>query len=121
MLHLCLLYVGKFKFLHKGHCGGSGYVSPNTNQESIDDCRKECESRADVKYFAYKSGNVCKCYTTECTPDGQNLDYMAFEILESGKTILKQYLHRISRIYSISNHFGFQFVGMIYDMTSIIE
>ena len=78
------LYVGKFKFLHQGHCGGSGYVSPNTNQESIDDCRIECESRTEVKYFAYKSGSICRCYTTECISDGQNLEYMAFEILESG-------------------------------------
>ena len=93
MLHFCFLFVGMFKFLHQGHCGGSGYVSPNTNQESIDDCRKECESRNEVKYFAYKSGSMCRCYTTECTADEQNLDYMAFEILDSGNPILKQYLH----------------------------
>ena len=76
--------LGRFKFLHQGHCGGTGYVLPNTVEETIDDCRKECESRDEVKYFAYVSKSTCACYKTECYFDGQHMDHIAYEILDSG-------------------------------------
>ena len=84
------MYLGKIKFLHKGLCGpDSGWLSPNSIQESIDDCRKECSSRAEVNYFAYanKKGNNCACYKTDCNSDGEHLDFMFYEILESGNKI----------------------------------
>ena len=77
--------LGKIKFLHQGHCGaGSGHLPPTVKQETIDDCRKECSSRAEVRYLAYSSGSDCACYKTDCTNDGRAQDFMAYEIIESG-------------------------------------
>jgi len=74
---------GQHQYLHEGHCGGSGYLYPNTNEATIDDCRNECKSRdADAKFFAYVPGSTCACYKTECNYDGQHLDHKAYEILE---------------------------------------
>ena len=83
---MCILS-GRFKLLHQGHCGGSGYTTPNTDKPTIDDCRIECASRDGVKYFAYKSKSTCACYKTECYYDGQYMDHIAYEIIESGSKI----------------------------------
>ena len=87
-------HLGRVKFLHKGHCAGTGWLSPSTKQETMDACRIECESRPDVRYFAYKSSSPtdCACYTTECNNDGQYPDHTAYEILEPGNRIVYQKL-----------------------------
>ena len=90
---MSLYSLGLFKFLHQGHCAGSGYLGSNTNQGTINDCRQECKGRAEGKYFAYVSGSTCACYKTECKFDGKNMDHMAFEILEPGYNLMLYYLH----------------------------
>ena len=82
-----ILFSAKFKSLHQGHCGNSGgYLPPNTDQESIYDCRDECSSRTDLGYFAYVTGSTCACYTREggCNYDGQHMDHNAYQILGQG-------------------------------------
>ena len=77
----------QYRFLHKGHCGGSGYIPPNANPatiDDIDDCLKECKCRKDVKFFAYAPSGKCACYKTECLDDGNYLDHKAYEIVEDG-------------------------------------
>ena len=84
---LILVYcLGKYRYLHEGHCAGSGYTPPNTNQATIDDCLKECKTRNDVKYFAYVPGRQCACYKTECLSDGGHMDHKAYEIVEDGNS-----------------------------------
>ena len=93
---LIFYHLGEQKFLHQGHCSGTGYVSPSTHQETIDACRIECERRPDVKYFAYKSLSPtdCACYTTECIKDDDYPDHIAYEIIEPGNRISLEPLHR---------------------------
>ena len=83
-------HLGKLKFLHQGHCAGTGHVASISNQETIDACRIECESRPNVKYIAYKSMSPtnCACYTTECNKDDNYPDHIAYEIIEPGNRIL---------------------------------
>ena len=83
---LFCLVSGKYRYLHEGHCGGSGWIPGNTIEATIDDCRKKCNSRGDdVKFFAYVPGSTCACYKTECLNDDLYLDHDAYEILEDGK------------------------------------
>ena len=89
------MHLGKYKFLHQGHCAGSPnpFDAPQTSQRTIDDCANECISRTGVKYFAYKPRSneipfTCRCYARECKFDGQYMDYKAYEIQGiSGHTI----------------------------------
>ena len=64
-------------------------MPPNTNQESIYDCRDECSGRTDAGYIAYVPGSTCACYRKGggCNADGLHLDHNVFEILDSGKLL----------------------------------
>ena len=90
---LIFYHLGKLKFLHQGHCAGGRHVPPSTNQETIDACRIECESKPNVKYIAYKSISPtdCACYTTQCNNDDNYPDHNAYEIIESGNRILYEH------------------------------
>ena len=92
------IFLGKIKFIHQGHCAaGSGWIWPNSKQETIDGCLKECKSRAaNAKYFAYSPGKQgCACYKTDCKYDGRKLDYKSYEILQPGHKIFQSYLFGI--------------------------
>ena len=114
---LSFYHLGRLKFLHQGHCAGTnrGYISPSTNQETIEACRIECESRPKVKYIAYKSESSinCACYTTECNNDDTHQDHNAYEILKPGNRILFENLpclfFRLKNI-NIYLHFLFDIV-----------
>ena len=83
--------IGQYRYIHQGHCGGSGHTPPNTLQAFIEDCLIECKSRKDVKFFSYVSayafmlpGGTCACYKTECLSDGKYKDHKAYEIVDDG-------------------------------------
>ena len=104
-----ILFSGPYAFLHHGHCGGStGYLPPNTIQQTIFDCLNECSSREDPGYFAYKTGSNCACYTKSggCNYDGKYMDRNSYQILEPGKLFVK-YFHLFSflLIIIISKYF----------------
>ena len=80
------LVSGKYRYLFPGHCGGSGYLYPNTVEATTEDCRNKCISRGDdVKFFAYVPGSTCACYKKECIDDELYPNHFAYEILEDGK------------------------------------
>lgn len=86
---LFIYSLAQYQLLHDGHCGGSGWTPPHTNQSTVDDCLKECKSRDDVKFFAYvKDSGRCACYKTECLSDGKFMDHKAYEIVENGNNYL---------------------------------
>ena len=79
-----------YKFKHQGHCNGGWDGGPNTNQDSIMDCRNECLSRtkfgSEIGYFAYKTGSNCACYLTNggCPDDNKHNDHKAYFIVTPG-------------------------------------
>ena len=103
------MHLGKYKFLHQGHCAGSPnpYVPPPTNQKTLEDCANECISRPGVQYFAYIPGSHCVCYTRECNFDGQHMDHMAYEIIGQSVYIIQksyfQHYIKCNRLNTLNN------------------
>ena len=73
-----------YEFKHQGHCAAGWDGGPNTNQESILDCRNDCATRSGVGYFAYKRGSNCECYFSNggCPDDNYYNDHKAYRILK---------------------------------------
>ena len=59
--NISILFPDQYEFLHVGHCAG-GWLDFNTRLGSIIDCRNECESRPNARYFSY-------CNKTRCRTD----------------------------------------------------
>ena len=72
-----------YEFVHQGHCA-DGWTGPNSKQVTTLDCKKECESRPNVGYFAYSTSKTCACYLSKpgCPDDNMHNDHKAYRILE---------------------------------------
>ena len=67
-------------FKHVGHCS-DGWISPNTNQASVDACAAHCRAQSGCGFFAYRaSGGHCALYTLSagCPDDDLYPDYDAY-------------------------------------------
>ena len=78
-------FLGLYEFLRQGHCA-AGWDELSTNQATIFKCRNECASRANIGYFAYRTGNDCACYfeQNQCPDDNLADDYNAYRIVKQG-------------------------------------
>ena len=90
IIHICVINgysvfpIALYEYVHQGHCAG-GWVSPNSIQGTILDCRNECAGRSAVEYFAYNDAHdACACYT-QCPDDNHFNDYNAYRIIGEGK------------------------------------
>ena len=79
-------FLGPYVFMHQGSCA-KGWKHPNTNQETLLDCRNECAERgSSFGYFAYSTRNVCACFfaNDKCTVDNRYNDHNAYRIVREG-------------------------------------
>jgi hypothetical protein len=71
-----------FAFFHDGHCD-SGWISPNTYQNSNEDCAKKCVETPGCGYFAYAATSTkCSMYrkSAGCPDDNQFPAFNAYKI-----------------------------------------
>ena len=87
---------------HKGHCA-DGWTGSNTNQNYVDGCFSECNSRQNVGYFSFnpKEG-VCACYLKNngCPDDDLHNDYNSYRIIQSNYQLTLDFLFRL-KIYNL--------------------
>ena len=80
-----LFLIDKFVLKHQGHCA-AGWTDPNTNQDNLEQCFMECESRHNIGYFAFNSKTGgCSCYSIAdgCPDDDLYNDYNTYRIIQS--------------------------------------
>ena len=86
---LKILYLKGYELLHEGICAG-GWITPNTNQASIKNCKIECLGRPNAEYFAYRTGNTCACYVEKDSCEQRESNgFNSYRIVKNGTFLFR--------------------------------